>query len=100
MNIKLNYLYRDASNYKNYGSVVFSNSNHVSLRSIESAIRQNLIDSEYFVAEIWQLPSLFFSEQNKDDHIWHEYESVEFTYDNVNFIPIEDFLMRLMVKLN
>lgn len=100
MNIKLNYLYRDASNYKNFGSVVFSNPNHVALRNIESTIKKNLIDSEYFVAEIWQLPSLFFSEQNEDDHIWHEYESLEFTYENANSISIEDFLMRLVVKLN
>ena len=100
MNIKLNYLYRDASNYKNFGSVVFSNPNHASLRNIESIIKQNLIDSEYFVAEVWQLPSLFFPERNEDDHIWHEYESLEFTYENANSIPIDDFLMGLVVKMN
>ncbi|MGQ2984335.1 hypothetical protein [Flavobacterium sp.] len=100
MNIKLNYLYRDASNYKNFGSIVFSNPNHIALRNIERTIMQNLIDNEYFVAEIWQLPSLFFSEQNEDDHIWHEYESLEFTYENANSSTIDHFLLGLVINLN
>lgn len=41
MNIKLNYLYRDGANYKQYNQVIFANPNHRSLREIESIIRSN-----------------------------------------------------------
>jgi len=39
INICFNYLYRDYSDYKNHGSIIFSNPNNLSLEEIEAAIR-------------------------------------------------------------
>lgn len=50
LNIKINYLYRDASNYKQFGFVVFTNSSDLDLTYIEKILRGRLIDGEYFSA--------------------------------------------------
>ncbi len=73
MIIQLNYLYRDASNYKNYGSVTIS-CREFDLREIDFRIRQRLIDGEYFSAGKAGIPELFFDVSNEDDHDWHEYQ--------------------------
>lgn len=44
LKIKFSYLYRDAGNYKQYGSVVLDNPDNLSLEEIEKQIRANLID--------------------------------------------------------
>ena len=73
MNTLLEYLYRDASNYKQHGSVVLKGS--VSLNSI----RHLLFDRTYFIPSQVGLPDLQykFKEQGfkyptGDDHSWHE----------------------------
>jgi hypothetical protein len=97
MNIRFNYLYRDAGNYKQHGSVVFSNAHHRALREVEQSIRSALIDGEFFNASRWQLPDL--SEQEWDDeldHDWHEFESVEEIEDEGKAYPsIDGFLDRI-----
>ena len=94
-NIQFNYLYRDGSNYKNYGSIVFGNHNNISIILIENTIRENLIDGEYFYAKKWKLKSLFFEEPNCDDHEFHEFDSVEITSEQSNAITIEEFINRI-----
>ena len=91
-NIKFYYLYRDASNYKRYGYVVFANPNNISVVSIEETIRENLIDGEYFDAAGWQLPLLFFEVPNADDHDWHEFEDIEETEEVSQTKTIDEFL--------
>lgn len=93
MNIQLNYLYRDASNYKNYGWVIVSTDN-VDLNEIDRKIREKLIDGEYFSAAKVGVPELFFDIQNEDDHDWHEYYSVEESQE-LACLKLEDFLSRL-----
>lgn len=73
MNTLLEYLYRDASNYKQHGSVVMAGA--LSLKDI----RHLLIDGEYFIPLQAGLPDLQhkFGEQGfeyptEDDHAWHE----------------------------
>jgi len=79
-NIKFCYLYRDASNYKKYGSVVFSNSESVDLIALETFIRARLIEETWFYNHQWQVPDLHFGTwDNELDHTWHEYECVEYT---------------------
>lgn len=96
MNIKLNYLYRDNSNYKKFGSVVFVNSGTILLEEFKEKFTRNLIDGEYFLAEELGLPTLFFDELNEDDHQWHEFENIEATIDCPNLeITIEEFLIKL-----
>ena len=50
---RFSYLYRDYSNYKQHGSVVFANPNKLSRQLIVEIISQNLIDGEFFHAEDW-----------------------------------------------
>jgi len=77
-NIKFNYLYRDAGNYKQYGSVILSNPDNLSLEKIEKQIRANLIDGEYFIPSKLNIP--FINEFPYDaelDHEWYEFVGVE-----------------------
>jgi hypothetical protein len=73
MNTLLEYLYRDASNYKQHGSVVMQGA--LSLKDICHL----LIDGEYFIPSQAGLPDLQhkfrdqgFEYPNEDDHTWHE----------------------------
>jgi hypothetical protein len=96
MNIRFNYLYRDAGNYKQYSSVVFNNPNDRDPSEIEQTIRAALIDGEFFDARQWQLPDLRVGEYDDElDHEWHEFESVEETGDDGTQLSIEEFLNRI-----
>lgn len=93
MNVALHYLYRDASNYKKWNIVVFSNQDSLSLDEIENQIKKSLIDGIWFYAENVRLPLLFLwmdqveyenGEPNEDDVDWHEYSEIEFTDKALN----------------
>jgi len=97
MNTLLEYLYRDASNYKQHGSAVLRG--NISLDSI----RHLLIDGEYFIPSQIGLPDLQykFKEQGfeyptEDDHNWHEIISMQPTIKKPA-IPLSrnEFLFRL-----
>jgi hypothetical protein len=80
MNIKFNYLYRDASNYKQFGFQIFSNPDNLSLPEIETRIRATLIDGEFFDPVKWGVPRLHFDGWDPEvDHEWNEFEGVEET---------------------
>jgi len=82
-NIKFNYLYRDAGNYKEFSDVVFANKDLKSLQEIELAIRKNLIEGEFFIPEKWNIPRLSFENYSPElDHDYHEFESAEVTDEN------------------
>jgi len=82
-NIKFNYLYRDAGNYKEFSDVVFANKDSKSLQEIELTIRKNLIEGEFFIPEKWNVPRLSFENYSPElDHDYHEFESVEITDEN------------------
>ncbi|HBA60924.1 MAG TPA: hypothetical protein DCZ92_08905 [Elusimicrobia bacterium] len=77
MNTLLEYLYRDASNYKQHGSVVLQGA--ISLKDIQPL----LIDGEYFIPSQAGLPDLQhkfkdqgFEYPTEDDHAWHEIVSM------------------------
>lgn len=80
-NIKFNYLYRDAANYKNFGCVIFSNPTNIPIERLRTSINTYLIDGEFFNHESIKIPSLFFYPKNSDDHSWHEFENIEETGD-------------------
>jgi len=101
MNTLLEYLYRDASNYKQFGSVVLQGS--ISVKDI----RPLLIDGEYFIPSQVGLPDLQhkFKEQEfeyptGDDHAWHEIVSMRTTRKQAT-IPLhrKEFLSRLQISL-
>ena len=82
MNIKFNYLYRDASNYKTFNSIIFPNPQNIPLQELEEKITQNLIDHQYFMASKINIPEIFLSDEyglSEDDHAWHEFEDIEMT---------------------
>lgn len=77
MNTLLEYLYRDASNYKQHGSVVMEGS--LALKEV----RHLLVDGEYFIPSQAGLPDLQqkfraqgFEYPTEDDHTWHEIVSI------------------------
>lgn len=94
-NIKFNYLYRDAGNYKEFGETIFTNQESKSLQEIELAIRKNLIEGEFFIPEKWNILRLTFDSYSPElDHDYHEFESVEVTDENpTESIDITTFLI-------
>lgn len=73
MNIRFEYLYRDAGNFKNWGEVVFSNPHDVAAEIAASMAENVLIDRAFFVASKADVPDLHFPEYNEElDHGWHE----------------------------
>ena len=97
-NIKFNYLYRDASNYKQFGNIILSNPNNISIDLVTDIVRKNLIDGEFFEAGKWGVPSLFFDTKNEDDHEWHEFENFETTQEPpYSGSAIEDLLDKILL---
>ena len=92
-NIKFNYLYRDAGNYKEYGEIVFTNQDSKSLEEIELT----LIEGEFFIPEKWNVPRLSFDNYLPElDHDYHEFESLELTNENsIRHCDISTFLMEI-----
>lgn len=84
LNLKLNYLYRDGANYKQFGSVVFANPNFLTPQKATGQLRQKLISNEFFLPQEWKLPRLQYYPYNAQiDHDYHEFESFEWTEEEV-----------------
>ena len=85
-NVKLTYLYRDAANYKARGQVTFSNCEGLSLAEIERSLTACLIDGMFFIASQVSIPEVFLFYKypfSEDDHLFHEFDSVEYTREQV-----------------
>ena len=73
---RFDYLYRDAGNYKGYGSVLLRGD---ATPENEAAIRAALIDGMYFEAERVGVPALYHlvrgdaEPDEAEDHGWHEF---------------------------
>ncbi|MEX1198898.1 MAG: hypothetical protein WEB57_13700 [Pseudohongiellaceae bacterium] len=99
MNVKVHYLYRDAGNFKQFGTVVFSNQQGLPenriVRDIESCCEEGI----YFDVSAVDLPPLYFEVYNPAlDHDWHELESIELcseAADDDKGRDIGDFINRL-----
>ena len=78
-NIIFYYLYRDASNYKQYGEAIFTNQTFLLPNEIEQQIRAFLKDGEFFIARQINIEERFFDALREDDHPWHTFERVEVT---------------------
>ena len=96
MNVRFEYLYRDAGNYKNWGEVVFSNPRSVSADIVTAMAEQVLIDCAFFVATKADVPDLHFADHDEDlDHGWHEVHAFRLTDDSPNDVRsrnIEEFI--------
>jgi hypothetical protein len=79
-NLKLNYRYRDAHNYKQFGYVIFSNSSKMKVVEATSLLLPKLISKDFFVPEDWGITRLHTDPYNPAvDHEWHEFEDFEET---------------------
>src|ERR1700753_3721066 len=92
-NIRFNYLFRDADNYKLFGSEVFSNKGRLPLAVIKDVIKSSLIDRKFFYPSEWRLPFLTAEDGwGMMETDWCEFESVELTKDEVTMGRVEDWL--------
>ncbi len=78
-NLLFRYLYRDASNYKQYGEVIFTNQTLLLPAEIDKQIRTCLKDGEFFIAREVNLEERFFDALREDDHPWHTFERLDVT---------------------
>ena len=76
--IKVNYLYRDGGNWKEFGSFSAPNPESKCLEEFERELRARCVDGTFFYHEEWDVPPLFPDSYDPDtDPTWHELESVE-----------------------
>jgi hypothetical protein len=81
-NLKLNYRYRDAGNYKQFGWAIFGNQSRLSIEEAHKLILEKLISGDFFVPKDWNLLPLHFHPYNPElDHDYHEFENWEETYE-------------------
>jgi hypothetical protein len=80
MNTLFNYLYRDGSNYKQWGSIVFKGEITDGLRE---RFARALEGCEFFIADQIRVPEVFPDTWPiyADDHCWHEFSEFETTND-------------------
>jgi hypothetical protein len=82
LNIKFIYLYRDGSNYKNWGEVVFASAATVNVDDLQKQVTASLDGGELFIASQVRVPEVFLwidSRIDVDDHCFHEFEKLDFT---------------------
>ena len=98
-NIRFCYLYRDGGNYKQFGYITFSNPENLSIELINSRLKTNLIDGEFFIASKWQIPALqSFPFDEELDHNWHEFEKLQITHEPLTEkISISEFLQSIEI---
>jgi hypothetical protein len=95
-NIKFNYLYRDAGNFKVWGFEFFCNPDLLELETIEDRIRTALIDGEFFDPQKWGLKRLKHDDWISElDHTWNEFESIEITREE----PTVDLTITTFLKV-
>lgn len=78
--IKFSYLYRDGSNYKYWGEVVFLNSENLTVNEITARLLVAFLPDKQFIADQVSIPEkfLFINEKfTRDDHCYHEFDCVE-----------------------
>jgi hypothetical protein len=102
-NILFEYLYRDGSNYKDWGTIVFSNPNQLSISEIDERLRRAFNGDSLFIAGQIEVPEIFLYKDGNltsADHCFHEYDHVELTDDAVTDVKertMSDFLAQVEV---
>jgi hypothetical protein len=98
-NARFEYLYRDASNYKVWGSLVFAGriTNDLARR-----LSRALESSEFFIAHQVRVPELFLGLPHwpleQDDHCWHEFGRIECTNElpnDTHHRTLEEFIVEV-----
>lgn len=79
VNTRINYLYRDADNYKKYQSVIVKGEfTSCQILEMESLLNEGM----YFIPRQVGLPEVRFPEPSSADHCWFEWEGTETTADD------------------
>jgi hypothetical protein len=84
-NIKFNYLYRDAGNYKKWGKVVFSNPDRMTLDAVTEDLQRTFSQECLFIASQIRIPECFLFAEGQaatDDHCFHEFDAVELSAES------------------
>lgn len=97
------YLYRDASNYKVWGTLLLEGvANETDLQALASKFESG----ELFIAEQLGIPALyadlweFSNGPTEDDHVWHTFHALRaVTPDDTN-VEIFGSLENLVAKIN
>lgn len=74
MNTQINYLYRDADNYKVWNSCIAEG--EITAED-ERMIRSKLVDGVYFIPQVVHLPVSKFVHETEADHPWFEWIGTE-----------------------
>lgn len=79
-NIEFSYLYRDGSNCKRYGSVIFANPERLDCEEFAEQLAETMDENTYFIAGQVGIPEVFHwltdYPVTELDHCWHESDSV------------------------
>ena len=78
--IRFNYLYRDGSNYKSWGEMIFSNPENLSTTNITKKLLHAFLSDKQFIASQVSIPEKFlFTDGNhtNSDHCYHEFDCIE-----------------------
>jgi hypothetical protein len=108
MNVRFEYLYRDAGNFKRWGDVVFANPCETCLETITTMAHEVfLVDPAYFVASALGVPDLYFEPHIEAlDHGWHEAFAFHFTdappndFQERNIETFIEILTQHIAKIN
>ncbi len=97
-NAKFVYLYRDADNYKAWGSVVFRNPKRLDCRQLSERLRAAMMVDQTFVADQIGVPEVFLFRSRfatDSDHCYHEFCVIEETHESPDDVidrAIEQFV--------
>lgn len=86
-NVEFEYLYRDASNYKFWNSIIFANPSATRFEKAEARIIQALDGREFFIADQVSVPEVFpfiNGRLTEDDHCFHTFASLSSTTEAPN----------------
>jgi hypothetical protein len=78
--VRFCYLYRDGSNYKSWGEVIFSNPESLDMAEIEEKLIHAFLPDKQFIAGQISIPEKFLFTDGSftnDDHCYHEFDCVE-----------------------
>lgn len=83
-NLEFRYTYRDGSNYKKSGRVIFSNPERMRSESVTEELQRAFDGGDLFIAGQIRLPEVFLwagGNFSYDDHCYHEFEMARLTAD-------------------
>lgn len=78
--IRFCYLYRDGSNYKSWGEMIFSNPENLSITNITEKLLLAFLSDKQFIASQVSIPENFLFTGGKytnSDHCYHEFDCIE-----------------------